>query len=102
METSTAQPDVDVPQQKPIRSPRPVYLDDVRLDKLLGAIVELTAQLYLAKDRVRVLEQLLVDKGVLTLQELDYYKPTAEFEARTTQDREALLEAVISRNFLEE
>jgi hypothetical protein len=88
--------------QKPPRSPRPVYLDDPRLDKMLGAIVELTAQLYLARDRQRVLERLLIDKGVLTERELDFYKPDEAFEAKTAQDREELLNAVISRNFFEE
>jgi hypothetical protein len=89
-------------EQKPQRAPRPVYLDDVRLDRMLGAIVELTAQLYVAKDRTRVLEQLLIDKGVLTAEEIEFYSPDPEFEARATKDREELLKAVISRNFLEE
>ncbi len=90
------------PAQQPVRAPRPVYLDDVRLDRMLGAIVELTAQLYLMKDRVRVLEQVLVDKGVMTLEELDYFKANPEFDAKAAKDREELLNAVIGRNFLED
>lgn len=90
------------PAQQPVRAPRPVYLDDVRLDRMLGAIVELTAQLYLMKDRVRVLEHVLVEKGVMTLEELDFFKTTPEFDAKAAKDREELLAAVIGRNFLED
>jgi hypothetical protein len=87
---------------QPIRAPRPVYLGDPKLDKMLGAIVELTAQLYVAKDRERVLEQLLIQKGVLTAEEIEFYKASPEFDTAMQKEREELLKAVITRNFFED
>lgn len=99
--SAPAQPEAR-PTPQPQRAPRPVYLDDVKLDKMLGAIVELTAQLYMAKDRIRVLEQLLIDKGLLTAEEVEQYKATPEFDAVMQKEREDLLKAVITRNFFED
>jgi hypothetical protein len=87
---------------QPHRAPRPLYLGDPKLDKMLGAIVELTAQLYVAKDRERVLEQLLIEKGILTAAELEQYKSSPEFDAEMQKEREELLRAVITRNFFED
>ncbi len=87
---------------QPIRLPRPVYLDDKRFDRMLNAIVELTAQLYVTRDRAKALEQLLIEKGVLTQSELDHFKGDPNLEAELTKEREALIAAVITKNFFED
>lgn len=89
-------------QERPQRATRPVYLDDPRLDKMLNAIIELTAQLYISRDRARAMEHLLIEKGVLTAGELDKFKGEETLEAELTKEREALVAAVITRHFFED
>ncbi len=90
------------PASQPQRQPRPVYLEDPSLDKLARAVIELTAQLYISRDRERALERLLVDKGILQPGELDYYKGDTALQAQLEKEREALIEAVITRNLFED
>jgi len=92
----------DQPNVQPERKPRPVYLDDPRMDRMVRALIELTAQLYISRDRERALEALLVEKGVLTAGELDHYKGDAELDQQLGKEREALIEAVITRNLFED
>ncbi len=100
--SSEVQVDANSANNKPVRQPRPVYLDDPRLDRMFNALVELTAQLYIAKDRVRALESLLVERGVLAAGELDAYRGDEALENLLTKEREALVSAVITRNFFED
>ncbi len=86
---------------KPVRKPRPVYLDDPRYDRLLNAVVELTAQLYISRDRAKALEKLLITKGVLTSDELDNFRGDTELEAELDREREELVAAVITKNLFE-
>ncbi len=87
---------------QPERAPRPVYLEDPRFDRLTRAIIELTAQLYVSRDRERALEALLIEKGVFTQSELDNFKGDAALDEQLTKERESLIEAVINRNLFED
>ncbi len=70
---------------------RPVYLDDPRLDKMLGTILELAAELYVVKDRQRVTEELLRRRGLLDPAEIDNFEPDVAWIARMHQERDALI-----------
>jgi len=54
------------------------FFEDPAVDRLLGAVMTLAAELHVARDHTRVLEQLLVDKGVLAADDVHTYRPDSE------------------------
>ena len=54
------------------------YFEDPAVDRLLGAVMTLAAELHVARDHSRVLERLLVDKGILSENEVAAFSPRAD------------------------
>lgn len=69
---------------------RPHYLGSDRLDDLARMITELTSELWILKDRNMVLEKLLAEAGVVTVESIDSYQPDAETAAHIAAERSAL------------
>ena len=72
---------------------RPVYLDPV-LDKMMGVIVELAAQVYIMKDRMMIMERLLEDKHVMSSEDIEKWQPTPEQQAELRAKRDKYMSTV--------
>jgi hypothetical protein len=68
--------------------------DDI--DRLGNAILMLTKELWVAKDRVRVLEAALVEAGVLTSDAVDKLQPDEQLTTQLENDRAQLIDQILS------
>ena len=71
------------------------FFDDPVSDHLLRAVVTLTMELSVSRERVRTLEHLLVDKGVLEEGAADSFQAVGEEALGRANDRNALLSAIL-------
>lgn len=67
------------------------FFPDPSVDRLLGVVMELASELYVLRDRLRTIEQVLEQKGVLTADDLAGYTPSSEERAARLADRDALI-----------
>ena len=78
----------------PIVGPDPVYLPDPLLDATVRMVVELTAQVWVERERRIALEARLTDAGVLPAGAADHWQPSAEVSARLKLERDRLVDDV--------
>ena len=71
------------------------FFDDPVIDKLLGIVMALAAENYVLKDRVRVMEALLVAKGLLTSEQIESFVPSSEQEERFRKEREEYFDRLL-------
>jgi hypothetical protein len=65
------------------------------MDLLGQALLTLTQELWVARDRIAVLEAALADAGVLPADAVDTYQPGAELNERLAADRKQLINNVL-------
>ncbi len=96
--TSASQPDrTPTPPMVPLpaqQAGETTYLGDPRLDRLLGVITELAAELWVMRDRQRALEAILDQRGIPVETELAAYRPTADRERQLKEERDAFVRRV--------
>jgi hypothetical protein len=73
---------------------KPSYFENVVLDNLMTINLELGAALWVIKDRLRVVEELLQEKGIVTLDMIENYKATPEREQKMRTERNAFIEKI--------
>jgi hypothetical protein len=71
-------------------------LHSTDIDHLGHALIELTKELWIVKDRQRVLEAALVDAGLLGNDAVDAYQPDAKLETKLKAERQKLVDGVIN------
>ncbi|WP_421738086.1 hypothetical protein [Caulobacter sp.] len=71
------------------------YLTAENVDDLGRMTMALLAELWIVRDRVAVLEQLLIDRGGLTADEVDDYVPTGAFAVQLETLRDRMANAVV-------
>lgn len=54
------------------------YFADPQLDRAASLILELSSQLHVTRNRLRILEVALIRRGVLDPEEINGFEPTAE------------------------
>lgn len=59
------------------------------MDRAVGMIMTLAAELYVTRDRLTVLERILTAHGLFELNELDDYQPDSEALSADAAEREA-------------
>jgi hypothetical protein len=72
------------------------YLKDELLDNLGRMTFQLLSELWITRDRLAVVEQLLADKGVVGPREADDYTPTADVAERLEAMRKLMVDNVLS------
>jgi len=82
-----------------IYGPGKTFFDDVAMDNLMDAFLELTATVWTYRDRNIVLEKVLQDlvgkeKGVDLQELIEQYRPTEEDKAQRKAEREKLVNSV--------
>lgn len=69
--------------------PEQVFFDDPALDRALGMVMHLAAELYVTRDRLRSLERVLEQQGLIEDGQLDNYHPDEAERAALIEDRDA-------------
>ena len=69
-------------------------LEDI--DRLGQALLTLTGELWVTRDRVRILEAALVNAGVLSADELDQLQPDTALQAELDAERARLIDTVLA------
>jgi len=82
------------PIPAPAPAPEPAFFDDPAIDHLIAVTLELGAELWVQRERMRVVEKLLAEKGVVTPEAIEQYQPTAEEVARAKAERDAFVNRV--------
>jgi len=72
------------------------FFPDPNVDRVLGVVLELAAEVYVLRDRVQTLELALERRGGLTRDELDRYEPTEAEHAQRLAEREALIARILA------
>ena len=67
------------------------YFADPALDRLLGMVFSLAAEVHVLRDRLALLEAALAERGLLEAAKLDQPVPEGALEARLGADRAALV-----------
>jgi hypothetical protein len=73
----------------PLAGDDPVYLRDPALDATVRMLVELAAQVWVDRERLLTLEALLEERGTLTREAIEQYRPSEDRLAaiRAQRDR---------------
>jgi hypothetical protein len=77
------------------RQPGRPYLGDERFDQLARMMFQLLSEVWVMRDRMVVMEELLQRKKVMSADELDAFVPDAQLEARLDALRQQMVEAVL-------
>lgn len=78
----------------PLAGADPVYLENPVLDATVRMLVELSAQVWIERERRLSLEALLEQRGVLTREALESLRPDAELAALLREERARFIEDV--------
>ena len=61
------------------------------MDTLLGVVLSLGNEVYVMRDRLRIVEKLLESKGTISRDDIEAYKPTPEEEEEIRKDNDAFM-----------
>ncbi len=78
-----------------VQGGRNAFFDNAESDRLLAMLMQLVTEHWAVRERMLVMENLLVDKGVLGEGELDAYRPDAEQDASWDAMSFKLIQAVV-------
>lgn len=71
-----------------------VYFENVVIDNLLDALLELSAAAWAHHDRVLVLEKVLAKKGIAVSEEIELHLPDADELAARAAERDAYVQRI--------
>jgi hypothetical protein len=72
------------------------FYPDPNVDRVLGVVMELAAEVYVLRERLHAMERLLEQAGILSAQDLDSYEPGQEERARRLAERDALIARILA------
>jgi hypothetical protein len=65
--------------------------EDPAMDILLAIVVSLGNEVYVLRDRLRIIEKMLEAKGTISRADVEAYKPTPEEEEEIRKDNDAFM-----------
>jgi ABC-type uncharacterized transport system YnjBCD ATPase subunit len=71
------------------------YFADPAIDRLVGMVFALTAEVHVMRDRLALLEDALKQRGLVDIASLDTAIPDGALEARIAADRTALVQHLL-------
>ncbi len=80
----------------PLKGQRPYYFDDPAIDQLHSALLAVTQELAVARERIDTLERLLEASGHLDRAGFDRYRPDETAARERTALRTTLVERVLA------
>ncbi len=76
------------------------FFNDPALDRLMGVVMSLAAEVYMLHDRNRTLEILLAQQGIISPTALEEFQPDPQQRKQTLEERDAfvarILEPIVS------
>lgn len=69
----------------------PHFFRDPTIDRLIDTVIALGAELWVQKDRMRVVEALLAEKGTVTAAEIEAHRDSKEEAQRLAAERDAFV-----------
>lgn len=70
---------------------KPSQFDDPAIETLLSIVISLGNEVYVLKDRMRIIENLLESRGTISRADIDGYRPSPEEEERLRQEADAFI-----------
>ena len=80
--------------QAPKPAPEPAFFDNPAIDNLIAVTLELGGELWVVRERLRLMEQLLTTHGKVTSEMIEQYLPCAEEQARVKAERDAFVNRI--------
>ncbi len=65
--------------------------ENSEMDTLLGIVLSLGNEVYVLRDRLRIIEKMLEAKGTISRADIEAYKPTPEEEEGIRKDNDAFM-----------
>ena len=81
--------------KKTVKAGRPAFFSDPDIDRLLAITVRLMTEHSVLTERVKTLESLLIESGLIKQETLDAFEPSEAQEAEWGQDRFQLIKDVL-------
>ena len=81
--------------KKKVKAGRPAFFSDPDIDRLLAITVRLMTEHSVLTERVRTLESLLIESGVISRDQLESFEPSPEQDAEWAQERFRLIKDVL-------
>lgn len=78
----------------PVPAPEPAFFDNPAIDNLIAVTLELGGEVWVLRERLRIMEQLLSTHGKVTTDMIEQYMPSAEEIARTKIARDEFVNRV--------
>ena len=78
----------------PSPTPEPAFFDNATIDRLIAVTLELGAELWVQRERMRIVEKLLGEKGILTSALIEQYRPDEAEIAASRAERDAFVTRV--------
>lgn len=78
-----------------VKPPSQPYTGNEMMDNVIRMNTELMSELWILRDRVTILEQMLQDKGIVDRKALDDFVPTGALAGELQRERDALVEKVV-------
>ena len=72
------------------------FFPDPNVDRVLGVVLELAAEVYVLRERVQTLEHVLENSHMLTRADLDQYQPSEAERAAQLAARDALIARILA------
>lgn len=73
-------------------APEPAFFDNPAIDNLIAVTMELGAELWVQRERMRIIEKILAEKGVVTAELIEQYTPSAEESVAVRAERDAFVQ----------
>jgi hypothetical protein len=70
------------------------FFEDPVVDRLMGVVMALAAEVYIIKDRERALEQVLADKGIIGSDAVESFKPASPDQESSGKERDAFVSRI--------
>ena len=79
-----------------IDGPGRQYFDDVVIDNMMDALLELSAEVWTCRDRLSILEQVLAEQGINATELIEAHHPSDEQRAALAAQRTAFVNRVFA------
>lgn len=80
--------------QAPLPAPQPAFFENPVIDNLIAVTLELGAELWVQRERMRIIERLLAEKGVVTPELIEQYAPSPDEIEHNRAERDAFVQRV--------
>ena len=78
-----------------VKGGRKAFFDDPEVDRLLARLARLMAEHWAVKERLLTIEALLIERNVLSKEDIDSFEPDEAMEAEWNAQRDQLIRSVL-------